>query len=216
MKNLSLTLFAVLFVLACSCLAEEIVTPDHLTEKAESDAVKVGVVEFVVVGGEATESEKANAEEIEEIEVIEEEEEDAFTSPYLAGPAEILASLTIPLSFTGVGAGAGLLPATENYLGMAVTPFTTIAGTGVGAVCGALFAPYVLLKGVFDCFTLGAFADDTFDVIDTTDVVEDKVYFVNDLVLLNDPFESAEEIEDEGEDEPEEEEPNSEEEETEE
>lgn len=213
MKNLSLTLFAVLFVLACSCLAEEIVTPDHLTEKAESDAVKVGVVEFVVVGGEATESEKANAEEIE---VIEEEEEDAFTSPYLAGPAEILASLTIPLSFTGVGARAGLLPAKDNYLGMAVKPFTTIADTGVGAVCGALFAPYVLLKGVFDCFTLGAFADDTFDVIDITDVVEDMVYFVNDLVLLNDPFESAEEIEDEGEDEPEEEEPNPEEEETEE
>ena len=50
----------------------------------------------------------------------------------------------------------------------------------------------------------------------TQEFVEDKVYFVNDLVLLNDPFESAEEIEDEGEDEPEEEEPNSEEEETEE
>ena len=81
----------------------------------------------------------------------------------------------------------------ENYGGLAITPLTVTIGTGVGAVCGALFAPYLALRGVFDTFTLGAFVDEDYDITDSTDIVEDKVDVVNDIVLLNNPFEDEEE-----------------------
>ena len=160
------------------------VAPEYLSQKADSDAIDVGVVEIVEVH-----EEPALGDEYEE----EEEENDAFSNTYLAGPAEILASAAVPLAFTGIGAGCGILPAMENYGGLAITPLTVTIGTGVGAVCGALFAPYLALRGVFDTFTLGAFVDEDYDITDSTDIVEDKVDVVNDIVLLNNPFEDEEE-----------------------
>lgn len=162
------------------------VAPEYLTEKADTDAIKVGVVEIVEVGEEA-----APADEVEE----EEEEENPFSNTYLAGPAEILASLGVPLAFTGVGAGCGIIPATQSYGGMAITPLTVVAGTAVGAICGAVFTPCMALKGVFDTFTLGAFVDEDYDITDTTDIVEDHVDFVNDIATLNNPFDDDEVIE---------------------
>ena len=162
------------------------VSPEYLTEKADSDAIEVGVVEIVEVGKEAE-----SADEVEE----EEEEENPFSNTYLAGPAEILASLGVPLAFTGVGAGCGIIPATQSYGGMAITPLTVVAGTAVGAICGAVFTPCMALKGVFDTFTLGAFVDEDYDITDTTDIVEDHVDFVNDIATLNNPFDDDEVIE---------------------
>lgn len=162
------------------------VAPEYLTEKADTDAIKVGVVEIVEVDEEA-----APADEVEE----EEEEENPFSNTYLAGPAEILASLGVPLAFTGVGAGCGIIPATQSYGGMAITPLTVVAGTAVGAICGAVFTPCMALKGVFDTFTLGAFVDEDYDITDTTDIVEDHVDFVNDIATLNNPFDDDEVIE---------------------
>ena len=215
MKKLNNLFFLILASLAFSCLAEETapielkdasVTPDHLTEKAENDAVEVGVVEFVV---ETEEAEPPVAEAVESGEEAEEEEEsDVLSSKYLAGPAEIIGSLSLPLAFTGVGAAAGLLPAMENYAGLAATPFTTIAGAGLGAVAGTVFCPCLLLRGIFDTFTAGAFVDGDYDVTDSADKVEDKVIFVNDILTFNDPFDESEddepaaEDEDEAEEEP--------------
>lgn len=162
------------------------VAPEYLTEKADTDAIKVGVVEIVEVDEEA-----APADEVEE----EEEEENPFSNTYLAGPAEILASLGVPLAFTGVGAGCGIIPATQSYGGMAITPLTVVAGTAVGAICGAVFTPCMALKGVFDTFTLGAFVDEDYDITDTTDIVENHVDFVNDIATLNNPFDDDEVIE---------------------
>ena len=167
---------------------ETSVTPDYLTAKADSDAVDVGVVEFVTVS-------KANEAESEE----EEEEDDSFGPAFLAGPAEVVASLSIPLAFTGLGAFAGLYPASVNYGGMAVTPLTTTLGAAVGAVSGAVFTPYLALKGLFDTFTLGAFMEDEFDIEDHTVFMEDQVDNINEIFLLNNPFE--EDDEDEAEDE---------------
>lgn len=179
------------------------VAPEYLTEKADSDAINVGVVEIVKVDDE----EPALGDEYED-----EDEDDFFSKAYLAGPAEILATAAVPLAFTGIGAGCGFLPAMENNLGLAITPLTVTLGTGVGAVCGALFAPYLALKGVFDTFTLGAFVDEDYDLTDSTDIVEDKVDVVNEIVLLNNPFEEDEEdddttVEEDEEEEEEEEEP---------
>jgi len=172
------------------------VAPEYLTEKADSDAIDVGVVEIVETDEEAEAAEES-----------EEEEESAFSNTYLAGPAEIIASAAVPLAFTGIGAGCGILPAMENYGGLAITPLTVAFGTGVGAVCGAVFAPVLALRGVFDTFTLGAFVDPDYDITDTTDLVEDNVDIVNDIALLNNPFDEDEEIvivvEEETEEEPE-------------
>lgn len=162
------------------------VAPEYLTEKADTDAIEVGVVEIVEAGEEAV-----PAEEDEEAE----EEENPFSNTYLAGPAEILASLGVPLAFTGVGAGCGIIPATQSYGGMAITPLTVVAGTTVGAVCGALFTPCIALKGVFDTFTLGAFIDEEYDITDSTDIVENQVDFMNDIATLNNPFDDDEVIE---------------------
>ena len=175
------------------------VAPEYLTEKADSDAIKVGVVEIVEVN-----EEPALGDEYED---EEKEEDSAFSHTYLAGPAEILASTAVPLAFTGIGAGCGILPAMENYGGLAITPLTVAFGTSVGAVCGAIFAPVLALRGVFDTFTLGAFVDPDYDITDSTDIVEDKVDIVNDIVLLNNPFEEEEDpdttVEEETEPEPE-------------
>ena len=162
------------------------VAPEYLTEKADTDAIEVGVVEIVEVGEEAAPADEAEEEE--------EEEENPFSDTYLAGPAEILASLGVPLAFTGLGAGCGMIPATQSYGGMAITPLTVVAGTVVGAVCGAVFTPCMAVKGLFDTFTLGAFVDEDYDITDTTDIVEDKVDFVNDIATLNNPFEDDEEV----------------------
>ena len=159
------------------------VAPEYLTEKADSDAIDVGVVEIVEVS-----EEPALGDEYED-----EEEDDVLSSRYLAGPAEILASPAVPLAFTGIGAGCGILPAMENYGGLAITPLTVALGTGVGAICGAVFGPFLALRGVFDTFTLGAFVDEDYDITDSTDIVEDKVDIVNEIVLLNNPFEEEEE-----------------------
>ena len=64
----------------------------------------------------------------------------------------------------------------------------------LGAVCGAVFTPCMAVKGLFDTFTLGAFVDEDYDITDTTDIVEDKVDFVNDIATLNNPFEDDEEV----------------------
>ena len=90
--------------------------------------------------------------------------------------------------------GCGMIPATQSYGGMAITPLTVVAGTVVGAVCGAVFTPCMAVKGLFDTFTLGAFVDEDYDITDTTDIVEDKVDFVNDIATLNNPFEDDEEV----------------------
>ena len=161
------------------------VAPEYLTEKADTDAIEVGVVEIVEVGKEAAPADEAEEEE--------EEEENAFSNTYLAGPAEILASLGVPLAFTGVGAGCGIIPATQSYGGMAITPLTVTAGTAVGAICGALFTPCIVLKGVFDTLTLGAFVDEDYDITDSTDIVEERVDFVNDIATLNNPFDDDDE-----------------------
>ncbi|MBP5627387.1 hypothetical protein J6X96_04395 [bacterium] len=161
------------------------VAPEYLTEKADSDAINVGVVEIV----EAGEDSAADAEAEEEA------EENPFSDTYLAGPAEILASLGVPLAFTGLGAGCGMYPATQNYAGMCMTPLTVTAGTVVGAICGAVFTPCIALKGIFDTFTLGAFVNEDYDITDTTDIVESHVDFVNDIATLNNPFDEDEVIE---------------------
>ena len=200
MKRLNQLFFLIIAVLAWQCLADETVsielkdvsvTPDHLTEKAENDAVEVGVVEFVVEETETAETPEGDAE-VEEV-TDEESESSASSCKYLAGPAEMMASIAVPLAFTGIGAGAGIIPSMNSYAGMAITPFTTVAGAGVGAVGGTIFCPFLLLKGLFDSATLGAFVDDDYDVTDSADVVEEKVNFVNDILLLNDPFDEEEE-----------------------
>ena len=165
---------------------ETSVTPDHLAQEAENDAIDSGVVEIVEITVEPVAEESGEEEE-------ENEEKGFLEKSYLAGPAEILASLGVPLAFTGVGAGAGLLPAMENYGGMAIVPLTTTVGAGVGAVCGAVYAPCLVLRGLFDTFTLGAFVDEDYDITDTSDFVEEKMDVVNDIVLLNNPFDNLEE-----------------------
>ena len=174
---------------------ESSVTPDYLTAKADSDAIDVGVVEIVAENGEAAAEDDCEEDEEEENELS-----------FLAGPAEIATSVAIPLAFTGIGISCGVLPASEGYGGMAVTPLTTTIGAGIGAVCGAVFTPFLALKGVFDTFTLGAFTDTDFDIDDHTVIMEDQIDNVNDIFLLNNPFEEdeAEDGED-GEDEEEEE-----------
>ena len=160
------------------------VTPEYLTQKADSDAIDVGVVEIVEIP-----ERPALGDEYED----NDDEEGFFSSVYLAGPAEVLASPGIPLAFTGIGAGAGLIPSMENYGFMALTPLTVSLGAGVGAVCGAIFTPYLALKGIFDTVTLGTFVDKDYDITDSKDFVEDKMDVVNDIVLLNNPFEDEEE-----------------------
>lgn len=198
-----LFLFAALFLLTPCLFAEETasapvesgiqftetsVTPAYLTEKADSDAVTVGVVEFVP-GGEET------AEEAPEVVVGDETEEKTFGSAALTGPAEVAASLAMPLALTGIGASLGVLPAAEGNLGMAVLPFTTTIGAGIGAVCSAVATPYLALKGIFDTLTFGAFVDEDFDLDNHTFILEDQVDNVNDVFTLNSPFDDEEEDE---------------------
>lgn len=159
---------------------ESPVTTDYLTAKADSDAIKVGVVEIV------TETEGQPQDESLEAEA--ESESESKELSIVAGPAEIATSLAVPLAFTGIGASLGVLPASKGYAGMAVTPLTTTLGAGIGAVCGALFTPFVALKGVFDTFTLAAFTDTDFNINDNTGIMEDQIGNVNELVLFNNPF----------------------------
>ena len=157
---------------------ESSVTPDYLSAKADSDAIKVGVIEIVAVEGEP------ELGDVYEGEAGSVEKELSLA----AGPAEVAASLAIPLAFTGIGASLGVVPASQGYAGMAVTPLATTLGAGIGAVCGALFTPYLALKGVFDTFTLGAFTDTNFAIDDHTGIMKDQIGNVNDVLLLNNPF----------------------------
>jgi hypothetical protein len=85
-----------------------------------------------------------------------------WTAANLAyGPIEIGSGAVAPLAGMVAGGVIGfLLPLKGMSEGCApLVPYTTVGGAAVGTVAGAMLAPIVIVEGLFDTFTGGAFSD---------------------------------------------------------
>ncbi|NLF37930.1 hypothetical protein GX586_00700 [bacterium] len=83
----------------------------------------------------------------------------------LYGPFEIGYGATLPLFIGGLGTyfGAAIPFQAMKPGSQALLPYTIPAGMAFGATAGALFSPVIILEGVVDTLTCGAFADRPFD-----------------------------------------------------
>lgn len=80
------------------------------------------------------------------------------------GPIEIGAAALMPIMGIFVG---GTIGAIVPIKGMhpyckVLVPYTAVGGGAVGATAGAMLTPIILVEGVFDTFTGGAFAERPF------------------------------------------------------
>lgn len=97
--------------------------------------------------------------------VTEAEEEEGWTWERLSyGPIELCAAGLMPV--IGIFAG-GTIGAVIPMKGMhpyckVLVPYMAIGGAAVGATAGAILAPVVVMEGVFDTLTGGAFASRPF------------------------------------------------------
>ena len=175
------SLYALLFValVASALFAAETtstdktdITPHYLSDKADQDALKEGVLVIVEEKVEKDAPEEIEIEEDVDDIVLEGDEESEGLKPG-AGPAEFMAGLALPLTCLGMGSAIGFYPASYGYTGMSVTPFTTLAGLATGAVVGTIVTPIVLARSVFDTLTLGAFvSEDEEDLLDPEETIE--------------------------------------------
>lgn len=80
------------------------------------------------------------------------------------GPLELVSGALAPLGGMLIGAFIGAMIPIENmeknrYL---VVPYSTLAGAATGTTMGAMVSPIVIIEGIFDTLTGGAFASRPF------------------------------------------------------